>query len=97
MHSNWKGSDVSMDCRRYNCGLEFKTPSSKKIIQEKIKKGLDLYGPFSQCEFGTQAFKQLVYMPEYWTQVLHHTTVANLKYVLFVVAGTTKVHYAVLI
>ncbi len=36
-------------------------------------------------------------MPEYQTQVLHHATVANLKYVLFVVAGTTKVHYAVLI
>ena len=86
-----------MDRCCYNGGLEIKTPSSKKIIQEKIKKGLDLYGPFSQCEFGTQAFKQLVYKPEYWTQVLHHTTIANLKYVLFVVAGTTKVHYAVLI
>jgi hypothetical protein len=39
----------------------------------------------------------LVYKPEYRTQVLHHATVANLKYVLFVVAGTTKIHYAVLI
>ena len=30
-------------------------------------------------------------------QVLHHATVTNLRYILFVVAGTTKVHYAVLI
>ncbi len=56
-----------------------------------------MHGPFSRCEFGTDAFKQLVYKPEYRTQVLHHAVVANLKYVLFVVAGTTKVHYAVLI
>ena len=52
---------------------------------------------FLQYEFSTTAFKQLVYTPEYRTQELHHATVTNLKYVLFVVAGTTKVHYAVLI
>jgi len=28
--------------------------------------------PFSQCKFGTPAFKQLVYKPKYMTQVLHH-------------------------
>ena len=50
-----------------------------------------------QCEFGTVAFKQLVYKLEHWAQVLHHALVANLQYVLFVAAGTTKVHYAVLI
>jgi hypothetical protein len=38
-----------------------------------------------------------VYKPEYCVQVLHHAAVVNLKYILFVVAGTTKVHYAVLI
>jgi hypothetical protein len=96
-HSDSEDSHVSMDRRNYNCGLEIKTPSSKKIIQDTVKKALDLHGPFSQCEFGTDAFKQLVYKPEYRTQVLHHAVVANLKYVLFVVAGTTKVHYAVLI
>jgi hypothetical protein len=34
-------------------------------------------------------------MPEYWMQVLHHATVANLKYVLFVVGGSTKAHYTI--
>jgi hypothetical protein len=38
-----------------------------------------------------------VYKPEYRTQVLYHASIANLKYVLFVVAGTTKIHYTVLI
>ena len=50
MNSDSEGSDASMDHRCYNCGLEIKTPSSKKVIQEKIKKALDLYGPFLQCE-----------------------------------------------
>jgi hypothetical protein len=45
----------------------------------------------------SDAFKQLVYKPEYRVQVFHHAVVANLKYILFVVAGATKVHYAVLI
>jgi hypothetical protein len=97
VHSDSDGSAVSIERRKYNCWLEIKTPSSKKIIQETIKNGLDLYGPYSQCEFGSCAFTQLIYKPEYRTQVLHHATVANLKYVLFVVAGTTKIHYAVLI
>jgi hypothetical protein len=97
VHSDSDGSAVSIERRKYNCGLEIKTPSSKKIIQETVKKGLDFYGPYSQCEFGSCAFTQLVYKPEYRTQVLHHATIANLKYVLFVVAGTTKIHYAVLI
>jgi hypothetical protein len=52
---------------------------------------------FSQCEFGSDAFKKLVYKPEYRVQVLHHALVANLTYVLFVVAGITRIHYAVLI
>jgi hypothetical protein len=52
---------------------------------------------FSQCELGSAAFKQLVYKPEYHAQVVHHATVTILKYILFVVAGTTKIHYAVLI
>ena len=96
-HSDSDLSTVSIERRKFNCGLEIKTPSSKKIVQETVKKVLDLYGPYSQCEFGSSAFKQLVYKPEYRTQVLHHACVANLKYVLFVVAGTTKVQYAVLI
>ena len=96
-HRDSKGSAMSLDCQNFHCGLEIKSPPSKKIIQETINKCVDLHGPFSQCEFGTPAFKQLVYKPEYRTQVLHHATVANLKYVLFDVAGTTKVHYAVLI
>ena len=65
IHSDSDGSAVSMDRRKYNCGLEIKTPSSKKIIQETIKKSLDLHGSFSQCKFGSSAFKQLVYKPEY--------------------------------
>ena len=86
-----------MDHSNYNCGLEIKTPSSKKILHTQIRNYIDLYGMFSQCEFGSAAFKHLVYKPEYRVQVLHHTTVTNLKYILFVVAGTTKIHYAVLI
>jgi hypothetical protein len=88
---------MSLDRQNFHCGQEIKAPSSKKTIQETIKKFVDLHGPFAQCEFGAPVFKQLVYKPEYRTQVLHHATVANLKYVLFVVADTTKVHYAVLI
>ena len=61
VHSDSDGSAVSIERRKYNCGLEIKTPSSKKIIQETVKKGLDLYGPYSQCEFGSCAFTQLVY------------------------------------
>ncbi len=38
-----------------------------------------------------------MYKPEYHVQVLHHATVVNLKYILFVVAGSMKVYYAVLI
>jgi hypothetical protein len=96
-------SDISddegtlMERRHYNCGLEIKTPSSKKILQNQVRQGIELYGTFSHCEFGSSAFKQLVYKPEYRVQVFHHALVANLKYVLFVVAGATRVHYAVLI
>ncbi len=96
-HSDSEEDAISLDHPQYNCDLEIKTLSSKKIIQDTIKKCIDVHSQFSQCEFGTPAFKQLVYKPEYRTQVLHYATVANLKYVLFVVAGTTKVHYAVLI
>ena len=49
---------------------------------------------FSQCEYETTVLKQLVYKPEYRKQVLHH---ASVNYVLFVIAGTTMVHYAVFI
>ena len=69
----------------------------KKIAQNKIRNCMDLYGSFSQFELGSLAFKQLVYKPEYHVQVLHHATVVNLQYILFVVAGATTVHYAVLI
>ena len=89
--------DLSMGKREYHCGLEIKTPSSKKLLQNEIRTAVDLHGVFSQCEFGSAAFRQLVYKPEYRVQVLHHATVCNFKYILFVVAGTTKVHYAVLI
>jgi hypothetical protein len=86
-----------MDGKNYNCGLEIKTPSSKKILQHQVRQGIDLFGTFSQCEFGSDAFRQLVYKPEYRVQVFHHALVTNLTYILFVVAGATKVHYAVLI
>lgn len=86
-----------LDHQNYNCGLEIKTPSSKKILQQQVRQCVDLYGTFSQCEFGSAAFKKLVYKPEYRVQVLHHAAVVNLKYILFVIAGTTKIHYAILI
>ena len=86
----------AIDRQNYHCGLEIKTPSSKKL-QNIIRSSIDLYGSFLQCEFGSLAFKKLVYKPEYRVQVLHHAAVANLKYILFVVAGSTKVHYSVLI
>ena len=86
-----------MDRMNYNCGLRIKTPSSKKILQHHVRQGIDLFGTFSQCEFGSDHFRQLVYKPEYRVQVFHHALVANLTYILFVVAGATKVHYAVLI
>ena len=86
-----------MDNENFNCGLEIKTPSSKKILQQQVCQCVDLYGTFSHCDFGSAAFKKLVYKPEYRVQVLHHATVVNLKYVLFVVAGTTRIHYAILI
>ena len=88
---------MSIERREYNCGLEIKTPSSKKLIQGCIREAVDLHGAFSCCEFSTTEFKQLVYKPEYRSQVLHHATVANLPYILFVVAGETKVLYATLI
>jgi hypothetical protein len=86
-----------MERKNYNCGLEIKTPSSKKILQHQVRQGIDLFGTFSQCEFGSDQFRQLVYKPEYRVQVFHHALVTNLRYILFVVAGATKVHYAVLI
>ena len=67
MNSDSEGSDVSMAHRHFNCGLEIKTPSSKKIIQDTIRNA-STYVVFSQCEFGTPAFKQLVYKPEYRTK-----------------------------
>jgi len=99
------GSDASeledegrvMDQYKYHRGLERKTPSSKKLLQNKIRTCINLYGAFSQCEFRSSAFRQLVYKPDYCVQVLHHATVTNLRYILFVVTGTTKVHHAVLI
>lgn len=36
-------------------------------------------------------------MPEYCVQVLYYATVSNMKYIVIVVAGLTKVHYAVLV
>jgi len=96
-YSDSEKDDDSIERREYNCGLEIKTPSSKKVIQGCIMEAVDLHGTFSCCEFGSSEFKQLVYKPEYRTQVLHHATVANLPYILFVVAGETKVRYATLI
>ena len=86
-----------MDRKNYHCGLEIKTPSSKKILQHQVCQEIDLFGTFSQCEFGSDAFRQLVYKPEYRVHVFHHALVTNLVYILFVVAGATKVNYAVLI
>ena len=82
------------DLQDYNCGLEVKTPSSEHLLLTKIRQCSDL---FSHCKFGSEAFKQLVYKLEYHVRVLHHAVVANQEYVLFVVAGETKVQYAVLI
>jgi hypothetical protein len=83
--------------KKLYCGLEIKTPYSKKTLPNQVRQCILLYGTFSQCEFEGAAFKQLVYKPEYHVQVLHHATVTNLKYILFVIAGMTKVHNAVLI
>ena len=59
-HSDSEEDAILLDHQQYNSGLEIKTPSSKKIIQDTIKKCIDLHGQFSQCEFGPPAFKQLV-------------------------------------
>jgi hypothetical protein len=58
--------DAGYEMKHYdsNCSLEIKTPSSKKLMQMKIKQCIDLHGPYSQCELGSTAFKQLVYKPE---------------------------------
>ena len=95
--SRQSGDSGDVERKNYNCGLEIKTPSNKKILQHHVRQGIDLFGTFSQCEFGSDHFRQLVYKPEYRVQVFHHALVANLTYILFVVAGATKVHYAVLI
>ena len=68
-NSNSGDEGWAMEHSNYNCGLEIKTPSSKKILHTQIRNNIDLYGMFSQCEFGSAAFKQLVYKPEYCVQV----------------------------
>ena len=80
-----------------NCGLEIKTPSSKKVIRNKILPAIELGGVFSNCEFGDSMFKVLVYNVGYRVQLLHHVTVANLDHILFVVASERGVRYATLV
>ena len=84
--------DVEQIC----CGLEIKTPSSKKLIDKVINPMKELYGAFSLCEFGDTKFKRLVYKPEYRTQVTHHAVTGDLDYVLFVVESKTIFQYATL-
>jgi len=58
---------------------------------------IENHGKFSECTFGDDRCKQLLYKPEYRTQVLHHGSVTGLNKVLFVVAGENKIHYATLV
>ena len=80
-----------------NCGLEIKTPSGKKVLRDKVAVAKELHGTFSTCEFGSRAFKKLVYDASYRTQLLHHATVCNFSHMLFVVASETGIRYATLV
>ncbi|EJK53517.1 hypothetical protein THAOC_27035, partial [Thalassiosira oceanica] len=80
----------------FHCGLEVKT-----ITNKKLKRKFDLVeqvcGRFSHCDFGDNNFKLLVWDPKYRTQLLHHATVVDLDYVLFVVANESTIRYATLV
>ena len=74
-------SESDAEYPQFNCGLEIKTPSSRKLVRRTISCLKELHGTFSTCTFGDDKFKQLVYKAGYRTQVLHHATVANLGYI----------------
>ena len=80
----------------YHCGLEIKTITDKKLLR-KFDMVQSVCGKFCHCQFGDNTFKTLVWDPEYRTQLLHHATVVNLDYVLFVVASETTIRYATLV
>ena len=61
-------NEVMDEDKEISCGLEIKTPSSKKIVNS-LREVKNLQGMFSACEFGSVTFKQLVYKP-----VLHAGT-----------------------
>ena len=61
--SNASDSDnegCKMDQQSYNCVLEIKTPSSKKLFQNEIRTCINVYGSFLHCEFKSSGFKQLM-------------------------------------
>lgn len=65
------------------------------MLQGCIQEAIALCGAFLSFEFGSFAFKQLE--ARLLFTVLHHATIANLPYVLFVVANEMKIHYCTLI
>jgi hypothetical protein len=81
--------DTSQELVTVDFGLEIKTPPGLKVLLRKIRPALDLHGCFSRCSFGVATCKVLVYSVAYRFQVLHHATVANLNYILFVVTDET--------
>jgi hypothetical protein len=85
-----------LEHQNYNCGLNIKTPSIKILSMKQLGDVLML----TECSHivNLEVLHSISWCTSriYCTLVLHHVMVANLKYV-FVLAGTTKVHYAVLI
>lgn len=80
----------------FHCGLEVKTIVSKKLTR-KFDMVKHVCGDFSLCDFGDNNFQLLVWDPKYRTQLLHHATVVDLDYMLFVVASETTIRYATLV
>lgn len=80
----------------FHCGLEVKTITNKRL-KRKFDLVEQLCGRFSHCDFGDNNFKLLVWDPKYRTQLLHHATVVDLDYVLFVVANESTIRYATLV
>ena len=50
-----------------------------------------------KCKFGDSIFKECIHNSSYRVQVLHHASVLNLPYMLFVVASATRVTYSVMV
>ena len=63
-----------------------------KIVTEEdttIWKAINAFKePVEQCQFGDAKFKWIVCSPAYWAQVLHHATVLQVGFVLFVVIAS---------